>query len=113
MKATGSTQLKRTFARSQDVRLPCCVSAKGGKAPTFPRKLVSRTEADGGDLWEAESGELATARFPRTPQLPLSFNETFQAAKTFFFLATSQLKAKKLKPFQKDAPFLKYCSVVT
>ena len=57
-------------------------------------------------------GELATARFPRTPQLPLSFNESFYAAK-MFFLAASQLKVNKLNRFQEYDPFPKYCTVVT
>ena len=48
--------------------------------------------------------ELATARFPRTPQLPPSSSKAFHAVKTFFFLAASQLKAKKIETFSGRRP---------
>ena len=69
-------------------------------------------KADGGDLCEVDGGELATA-CSHTPQLPPSFSKTFHAAKTFFVLAASQLKAEKLKPFQEGDQFLMYCIIVT
>ena len=43
-----------------------------------------------------------------SPSLKWSFN----AVKTFFFLAAFLLKAKQLEPFQKDGQFLKYCTTV-
>ena len=47
------------------------------------------------------------------PLLPPSFSKASHTARAFFFLAASQLKAKKLNPFQKDKQFLKYCTIVT
>ena len=73
--------------------------------------LSESPEADGGDLCETERDELAKARFSGTPQPKPSYSETFHAAKTFFFLPCPQLKSKKLRPFQKDDPFLKYTTV--
>ena len=55
---------------------------------------MTLVEADGGDLCEADDGNLDTAR-SRTPQLPPRFNEASHAAKTFFFLPASVLKVKK------------------
>ena len=52
---------------------------------------------DGGDLFEADDGKLATAR-SRTPQLPPCFSEVSHEAKTFFFLAASPLTIKELQP---------------
>ena len=60
---------------------------------------------DSGDVCEAGDSELTTA-CSRAPQLPFSFSETFHSAKTFFFLAASYLKAKKLNTSQEDDQFL-------
>ena len=51
---------------------------------------------DGSDLCEANGGELGTA-CSLMQQLPCSFSITSLTAK-IFFLATSLLKVKKLKP---------------
>ena len=78
MNDNASNPLWRSFSNSQDVRLPCCIPAKGEKAPTFPIKLVVCPEVEGGDLCQVggdlfqvgddlcqvDGVELATARFP-------------------------------------------------
>ena len=38
------------FSRNHYVRLPCCIPAKGEKAPTFPVKFVACLEAESSDL---------------------------------------------------------------
>ena len=54
-------------------------------------------EANNGDLREADSDKLATAR-SQAPIVPLCFSEASHAAKMFVFLAASLLKVKKLQP---------------
>ena len=46
--------LEQSLSRSQGIHLPCCVTAKGEKAPTFLAKLVVRPEAEGSNLCQAE-----------------------------------------------------------
>ena len=76
-----------------------CVPAKGEKALTLPHKLV-RPEVDGGDLCKADGSELhAAIACSQTPQLPPSFHEASHTVKTFFCLAASLPRVKKLNPF--------------
>ena len=70
MNGNTSTLLEQSFSPCQAVHFPCCIPAKGGKAPTFPVKLVVCPEAEssdlcqvGGDLFQENGGELATGRF--------------------------------------------------
>ena len=74
------------------------------KAPALPGKLVLRPEASVSDLCEVDGSEVAAAGFPRTPQLPPSSSKAFHAVNTFFFLAASQWKAKKLETFSGRRP---------
>ena len=53
----------RTCSRAQSLGASGAL-AKAEKAPTFPVKPVERPEAKGGDLCQADDGELATTRFP-------------------------------------------------
>ena len=83
------------------------------KLQLSPGKLVLRPEADSSDLCGADIVPRTPQPISRTPQLPPGFNKASHTAKAFFFLAASQLMAKKLNALQKDDQFLKYCTVVT
>ena len=103
---------QRSFSRSQDVCLPCCIPTNGEKAPTFPVKLVECPEVEGGDLREAggdpcqaDGGELAAARLP-TLQHPPTFSKALHTMNMLFFLAASQLKEKSLQFLRKTTNFL-------
>ena len=66
--------------------------------------------ANGRNICEVDGSDLATARFPRTPQLPPSSRKGFHAVKKFFFLAAFQLKAKGVETYSGRRPVLKYCT---
>ena len=61
------------------------------KLHPFPVKLVVHPEVEGGDLSEADGGELATVR-SQTPQFPPSFSKASLAARMFIFFVASHLK---------------------
>ena len=56
--ATASIPNYRSFPCTQGVVLPCCIPAKGERASTSapPVKLVVRPEADGSEVFVADSG---------------------------------------------------------